>query len=122
MAKKEKKEEVSVIKLINYKLSTTIKTGDYSNITAEINVEGESIDEVEKILTQHIDGLILKYHNCLVPKAGVRPVFAPEKSTAFQTAQRMLTGAKDEVAKEAVRVQIRNSTKLSDIEKTNLLK
>lgn len=86
--------EVSTVKFLTYKMSTTVKSGEYSNVIAEIYVEGGLLDEAEELLMRHIDAFREKYNPTakklvvpalVAPKPVVAPVvlIAPVAPVAF---------------------------------------
>jgi len=65
----------SVVRLVSYKMSATIRTGDFQNVIPEITVEGGTIEAARLVLTQEIDFIKEKY--APQPKRVVPVVPAP---------------------------------------------
>ena len=116
------------VKLISYKMTATIKTGDYQNIIPEILVEGGTIDEAETILMQHIDMLREKYGPAkaksnpvvLAPLPTIVAPVAPTESESFKKAAQAIKTAYSPEAITLIRTQIQASKKLDDEEKSQL--
>jgi len=54
-------ETITEPRLVSYKITATIRTGEYQNIVPEIMVEGGTIEEAREILTNEIDLIKVKY-------------------------------------------------------------
>lgn len=54
-------EVVSEPRLVSYKMTATIRTGEYQNIIPEILIEGGTIEEARMILTNEVNTLRLQY-------------------------------------------------------------
>lgn len=51
----------STVKLVSYTLRATINTGPYENLSPEVTVEAESLQEAHEVAMNHIAGLFRKY-------------------------------------------------------------
>lgn len=141
-------ETVTTPRLVSYKITATIRTGEYQNIVPEIMVEGGTIEEARTILTQEIDTIRSKYDPSVrrvvapvQPKPVVpaptttaapailvatneqapEPAPAPVLSTPFQTAEKVILAAKSNDALDMIEAQIKKSVKLNNVEKDTLL-
>jgi hypothetical protein len=129
-----KKEKTVAVSEVSYKMTAIIRTGEYSNVNVEVMLTGTDLNALEVTAQQHIDASIHKYNNYIarmaeVAKKPVVPVtqavptapVAP-KISAFEAAKRALDSATDDNGKAFIVEQIKNSTKLNDAEKAELLK
>lgn len=82
--KKEPKEIIpetySEPRLVSYKMTAIIRTGEYQSVTPEILIEGGTLEEASAILTKEIDAIKLKYDPTIkrvVSAPIVNPVVPP---------------------------------------------
>lgn len=124
-------EIVSGPRLVSYKITATIRTGEYQNVIPEIMVEGGTIDEARTILTKEIDTLKAKYdpnvRKVVAPAVAPQPTTqAPvepqgvQKSEPFLAAEKVIVAAKSIGALDMIETQIDKSVKLSGDEKDEL--
>jgi len=84
---KEKKEPKEITpevysepRLVSYKMTAIIRTGEYQSVTPEILIEGGTLEEASAILTKEIDAIKLKYDPTIkrvVSAPVVNPVVPP---------------------------------------------
>ena len=96
--------------LIDYKVSMTIRTGEYSNIVVDFHFEEGTMEDAVMTIDKYVDEMYTKYYNFLerpktvpvvpvVPAAPatIAPVAAPKKElpkSSFEKAQSMINAAK----------------------------
>jgi hypothetical protein len=143
-------ETVSEPRLVSYKMTATIRTGEYQNVVPEIMVEGGTMEEARTILMNEVDLIKAKYDPSVrrvvnspapvkaVTPAPVAPVTAPvkpiapvtapeapvnttEKSAPFLAAEKVILASKSVDALNLTEKQVEASTKLTDGEKETLL-
>lgn len=122
--------------LIDYKVSMTIRTGEYSNIVVDFHFEEGSMEDAVMTVDKYVDEMYKKYYNFLErPKtvpvvpvtpaapADVAPVSTPKKElpkSSFDKAQSMINAAKTIDALTEIEGRIKLSLQLTDREKTEL--
>ena len=119
--------------LIDYKVSMTIRTGEYSNIVVDFHFEEGSMEDAVMTIDKYVDEMYTKYYNFLerpktvpvvpVAPAAVAPVAAPKKElpkSSFEKAQSMINAAKTIEALTEIENRIKLSLQLTDREKTEL--
>lgn len=135
-----KKEKVTKVSEIKYKMSAVIRTGDFSNVGVELELTGTDLETLKNTATAHIDTLIAKYNNYNAT-LGIHenlPVSQPAETTVFSSfvedkteltvsnafliAKQKLEEAQDDTARAFIIEKIKSSTKLTDTEKELLLK
>ncbi len=134
--KKEKTNEIV------FRMTSVIRTGDFSNVGVDITLKGDDLNKLEAIATEKIDTLIEKYRNyneklgimedMPISEVDVSPTIEPvekgftkvdvvEKSQAYMVAKEKLAEAPDKAMQDHLVSKIQASTKLTEEEKVELL-
>lgn len=119
---------VSGVRLISYRMSATIRTGDFQNVIPEIVVEGGTIEEARFVLTQEIDFIKEKYAPQPKRVAPVTPVVQAPVTPVVQTANALhgeglikalnfIKSCKSVETLAVIQGKVEASTKLSSLEK-----
>lgn len=135
--KKEKTHEVV------FRMTSVIRTGDFSNVGVDITIKGDDLNKLESIATEKIDTLIKKYKNynerlgimedMPISEVDISPNIKStekgftqtntpvEKSPAYIVAREKLDESPDQATQDYIVTKIQASTKLTEAEKLELL-